>query len=91
MDHPVEPSVAEQPRKMTSRRITRSKFIESSSQPNFASSQSNTSEMASQQMLHNFTQCSTVNQSSANVVPLSHKRRQEVCHNDKLKCSSGCN
>ncbi|KAL0448181.1 UNVERIFIED_CONTAM: hypothetical protein Slati_1946000 [Sesamum latifolium] len=93
MDHPVEPSAAEQPRKMTarkktsttmqptviaekppgkttrksmqqgqmeqftanpdSRRTTRSKFIESSSQPNFASSQSNTSEMAS---LHNAQQ-----------------------------------
>ncbi|KAL2228364.1 UNVERIFIED_CONTAM: hypothetical protein Sindi_1816100 [Sesamum indicum] len=52
-----------------SRRLTRSMFIESSSEPNLATSQSNTTGMTSEHMLHNFTQCSKVNQSSVSGVP----------------------
>ncbi|KAK4407317.1 Eukaryotic translation initiation factor 3 subunit I [Sesamum angolense] len=86
MDHPAEPSVAEQPRKMTARKKTSTtkqptviaeKAPQKSTRKSMQQVQrkstrnpcSKKNPDASQQMLHNFTQCSTVNQSSANVVP----------------------
>ncbi|KAL0440618.1 UNVERIFIED_CONTAM: hypothetical protein Sradi_0000700 [Sesamum radiatum] len=63
MDHPVELSVAKQPRKMTARKKT-----STTKQPTVIAEKA-PQKSASQQMLHKFTQCSIVNQSSANGVP----------------------
>ncbi|KAK4441155.1 Elongation factor 1-alpha [Sesamum alatum] len=58
-------------------RTTTSKFIESCSQPNVTPPQSITTAMASQPMLHRFTQCSiTVNQSSSSGVPCLTKEEK---------------
>ncbi|KAL2243380.1 UNVERIFIED_CONTAM: hypothetical protein Sindi_0456000 [Sesamum indicum] len=62
-------TVIEKAPQKTSRRLTRSMFIESFYGPNLAASQSNTAGMTSEHMLHNFTQCSKVNQSSVSGVP----------------------
>ncbi|KAL0464403.1 UNVERIFIED_CONTAM: hypothetical protein Slati_0327900 [Sesamum latifolium] len=94
IDHPVEPSAAEQPQKMTARKRTstvRQTIVVAKKAPQKTArkstrksiqqgqeSQISANVEASQQMLHQFTQCSTVNQSSVSGVPCLTKGERSL-------------